>query len=48
MQTIIGSIVNMTRGLYDHLMSTRIFALIMNEIFIRAPKFRRQMAMSTF
>ena len=35
MLTILGLMVNMTRGdLYDHLMSTRIFTLIMNKIFI--------------
>ena len=33
--------------LYDHLMSTRIFTLIMNKLFIWAPKMMRQMAMGT-
>ena len=28
--------------LYDHLMSMRIFILILNEIFIRAPKIMRK------
>jgi hypothetical protein len=33
--TIIGSIVNIIGGdLYDHIMSTRIFTLVMNKIFI--------------
>ena len=51
MLTILGSLVNMIggvgRGLYDQLMSWRIFTLIMNKIFIRALNFTRQMAMGT-
>ena len=34
MLTIIGSIIDMIGGLYDHLMSKRMFTLIMNKIFI--------------
>ena len=34
MITILGSMVNVTRGTYDHLMSMRLFTLIMNKIFI--------------
>ena len=35
MLTILGSIVNIILGdLYDHLMSMRIFTLMMNKIFI--------------
>ena len=34
--------------LYDQLMSTRIFTLSMNKIFLWAPNFMRQMAMGTF
>ena len=45
---ILGSKVDMTgEDLYNHLMSTRIFTLMMNNIFISAPKIMRQMAMST-
>jgi hypothetical protein len=40
MITILGSIINNIGGdLYDHLMNTRIFTLIMNKKFIQAPKF---------
>lgn len=39
MLIILGSIVNMTRGyLYDHLVTMRIHTLIMNIIFMQAPK----------
>ena len=39
MYTILGSIVNIFGvDLYDHLMSTRIFTLIINKILIGAPK----------
>ena len=35
MLIILGSIINIIRGdLYDHLVATRIFTLIMHEIFI--------------
>ena len=44
MITILGSIVNIVGGVYDHLMSMRIFTLVMNEIFIRAVKFLRKLA----
>ena len=30
--------------LYDHLMGMGIFTLILNEMFIRAPKFMREVA----
>jgi hypothetical protein len=44
MLTIVNSITTMIGGdLYDHLMSKRIFILIMNEIFISALKIMRQM-----
>ena len=33
---------------YDHLMSTRIFTWIMNEIFIRDPKIMRQIVQTQF
>jgi hypothetical protein len=43
MNTILGSIVNVIGvDLYDHLMSTRIFTLIMNKIFRGAPKIMRK------
>ena len=32
------------KGVYDHLMSTRIFTLMMNKIVIQAPKFMRKAA----
>ena len=36
--TILSSIVNIIEGdIYDHLMSTQIFALIMNKIFSSTP-----------
>ena len=44
--TIIGSKVNIIGGggLYDHLMSMIIFTLIMNKVFVRAPKMMRKVA----
>lgn len=43
---ILGSIVNAARGnLYDHLVSTRLFTLVM--IFIRTPKVMRKVGMSS-
>ena len=39
---ILGSIVNIMGDLYDHLMSMRIFTLMMNKIFIGAPKVMRK------
>ena len=44
MITIVGSKANMIGENYDHLMSMRIFALMMNKTFIRALKFMRNMA----
>ena len=41
-QNILGSIISVQGNLYDHLMSFSIFTLIMNKIFIRAPKKWRQ------
>ena len=43
---ILGSIVNILilEDLHDHFMSTRIFTLIMNKIFIGAPKIVRKVA----
>ena len=35
------------RGLYDHMISTRIFTFTLNEIFMWAPKIMRQMATAT-
>ena len=44
MLSIVDSITTMIgEDLYDHLMSKRIFILIMNEIFISALKIMRQM-----
>ena len=38
--TILSSIIYITKwGLYDHLMSKRIFTLLMDKIFIQAPMF---------
>jgi hypothetical protein len=44
-QNMMIAIVNIIGvGLYDHFMSTIIFTLMMNKIFIRAPKSRRKVA----
>jgi hypothetical protein len=43
MLSILGSIINMIGGnLCDHSMSRTLFTLIMNKIFIRAPKVTRK------
>ena len=43
--TILDSVVNIIgTTYYDHLLRMRIFTLIMNKIFIRAPKIMRQIA----
>ena len=48
MLTILGSIVNhVQRDLCDDIMSTRIFSLIMNKIFVWAPKTKEQMGTGT-
>jgi hypothetical protein len=45
MITNLDSIVNIIGGnLHDHLLSTRIFTLIMNNIFILPPKIIKKMA----
>ena len=41
---VLGSIVNIIEGIHDYLKSTRIFILIMNKIFIQAPKIMRKVA----
>ena len=46
MITILDSIVNIM-GLFDHLVSTRIFTLILRKNFIRALKIMRKRATAT-
>ena len=47
--TILGSIINIVtwETLYDHLMSTRIFTLILIKIFMWAPKTMRKVAIAS-
>ena len=46
--TILGSIVNNnSQDLHGHLMSSRMFTLIMNKVFVWAPEIMRKMAMAT-
>ena len=45
--TFLGSIVNIIEGdLYGHLMSTRVFTFIKNQMFVCALKFMRKVAMA--
>ena len=47
MLAILNSTINMIgKNLYNHLMSTRIFTLIMTKIVIRTPKIMRQITLS--
>ena len=53
MITILNPIANIIRkerqrNLYDHLMSTRIFTLIMNKTFIRTPRTMKKMLQPQF
>ena len=48
-QNMIASIINMILGggvLFDHSMSTRIFTLIINKIFIGTPKIMKKVALA--
>ena len=48
--TIVGSILNKIWGggyVYDHLMSMRIFNMIMGNIFIQSPKMMRNAVMAS-